>query len=92
MTLAVDIAYTLSHISVEAYMSGLSEGQPLHYTSGNKTQGNAPRIEYKDGTVPDFIPQLSHKDSDAAVMKKLEVVCTVFYAFRKARQDKENQK
>lgn len=92
MTVAMDVVYTLSHISVEAYLAGLSDGQPIIYTSGNRKQGNAPRIEFKDGTVPNFLPTFSHKDSDAAVLRHLDTVCTMFYALRKARQDKENQK
>lgn len=91
MTTAKEINYVLSNISVEAYMAGLSEGQPIHFTPGNKTQGNAPRIEFSDGTVPEFMPELSHKDSNALVMKKLEVVVRMFYVFRMQRQAAEKK-
>jgi hypothetical protein len=88
MTTNKQVEYTLSYICVEAYMAGLDDGMPLHFTPGNKTQGTSPKITKMDGTVPDYIPTLNLKDSNSTVMAKLDAACTVFYALRKAREAK----
>lgn len=90
MTTNKQIEYTLQHIVVEAYMAGLEkEAKPLLFTPGNKTQGNSPKIVRTDGTVPDYIPTLYLKDSNAAIMAKLDAASVVFYALRKAREAKK---
>lgn len=88
MTTNKQIEYTLTHLCVEAYMAGLDDGKPFHFTPGNKTQGNSPQIKKADGTVPDYIPTLNLKDSNTTVMAKLDAACNVFYALRKAREAK----
>jgi len=88
MTTAKEIDYVLTHITVEAYMAGLDDGMPIHFTPGNKVQGNSPRIAKNDGTVPDYVPTLNLKDSNATVMAKLEATVDVFFAIRKAREKK----
>ena len=88
MTTVNDIQYTLSHISVEAYMAELDDAKPLTFIPGNKTMGVYPKIVKADGSTPDYIPQLNLGDSNNMVLTKLNAATAVFYAIRKARQAK----
>jgi hypothetical protein len=87
MTTVKDINYSLSYLTTEAYLAGIDDGMPLSFTPGNKTQGNAPRIEKADGTVPNYIPVFRVGESNKSVEIQLCAVSNVFLAFRKARQE-----
>ena len=87
MTTIKNIEYTLSYITVEAYMAGLdADTMPLHFVPGDKKNGNSPKIRKADGTMPVYLPQLVLGDSNVMVMKKLDASLAVFYALRQQRQ------
>ena len=89
MTTVNDIQYTLSYISIEAYMTGLDDAKPLTFIPGNKVLGMPPKITRVDGSTPAYIPQLNLGDSNKMVLTKLDAATAVFFAIRQARQAKE---
>lgn len=86
------IEYTLSYLTVEAYIAGLSDGKPIHFQPGSKVNGNSPKFYMNDDSmIPTFLPALELGDSNKTVMTKLDATSAVFYALRVKRDEEKKR-